>query len=335
MERLTGPERLNGGRVHTDLDDSSYDFYSLQSATGGNPKSLHMSARTKKAAGAARRRWAAFSRIRCAAGAMSLGLLFLGASGCQGPDGLSRFHYGSGADCAADKGPKPLSLQVSLDPLRHEFDRFSDVPRVVALMPHMGCERGAEILRQDVLDAYPNSDLRLFVIWQDLARTEGAAAAAGRATLFLQDPRVTAFHDCSGLAGRAFARDKLPIAEAREVFLFYPAGTTWPQPGGSRLDAKAPLGDLGRGSRPRTGAGFASSFTSFDVGAAATDRAAGARKTSGVTEVTPHTDNWVHHLGRVAPDKFCTPQELPSEMRKAVALLLAKADARRLRLARR
>lgn len=284
----------------------------------------------------------------------------MGAFGCQGPQGLSRFHYGTGADCAAESGPKPISLQVSLEPLRHEFDQFQGVPRVVALMPHMGCERGAEILREEVLDAYPGADLRLIVIWQDIARTKGAAAAASRATLFLQDPRVTAFHDCSGLAGRAFARDNLPIAEAREVFLFYPAGTTWPRPGGaysdragrepidfdlgdldhlagSQLGSEPPAQSLGSGSGTRSG--FANSFTTLD-GSSVQDPAmgrgtAGARRTSGVNELTPHTDSWVHQLGRVAPEKFCTPQELPGQMRRAVQALLAQADARRQRLARR
>ncbi len=283
------------------------------------------------------------SWVRRVAGAASLGALLGAVTGCQGPGGMSPFHYGGGADCAMDVGPKPVSLEVSLDPLRDEFDRYADVPRVVALMPHMGCERGAEILREQVLDAYPTSDLRLLVIWQDIARTEGAAAAASRATLSLMDERVTAFHDCSGLAGRAFARGNLPVAEAREVFLFYPAGKTWPRSvaSGSEEPLQSVQGSASA-DRPRTETGFNSSFRT--VGDAArpdgvrrhgSRQGAGARKTSGVTDITPWTDSWVHQLGRVAPEKFCTPQELPGEMRQAVQRLLAQAETRRQRLARR
>lgn len=208
------------------------------------------------------------------------------------PAGVSRFHYGDGAQCAVESRAVPVSLASSLDPLRCAFDQCSEVPRVVALLPHMGCERGAAILRQEVLDAHPGADLRLFVIWQDVARTPDAAQAAARATRLLDDPRVVAFHDCAGLAGRAFARGNLPVAEAREVFLFYPAGASWPKP-------------------------------------------AGARRASAVPEETPATDQWVHQLGRVRPEKFCTPQELPLEMREAVGRLLRQAEERRGALAGR
>lgn len=218
---------------------------------------------------------------------VAAGLLILAA--CQGPGGVSRFHYGDGALCSVERTERaPTSLQSSLDPLRDAFDAHVDVPRVVALMPHMGCERGAAILRSEVLDAHPGEDLRLFVIWQDVARTPNAAQAAARASRSLDDQRVIAFHDCAGLAGRAFARGKLPVAEAREVFLFYPAGASWPKPGAARRASSAS---------------------------------------------TPATDDWVHQLGRVRPEKFCTPTQLPREMRAAVGRLLEQARARRARLA--
>ena len=216
-----------------------------------------------------------------------LGLAAL--TGCQAPGGATPFVYGSAPTCseAAEAELKPIPLTASLNPLRRAFDTHSEIPRVVALMPHMGCERGAEILRREVLSAHPDRDLALFVIWQDEARTGGADAAA-RATGYLADPRVTAFHDCSGIAGRSFARGNLPVAEAREIFLFYPAGMTWPSDGTRPMSAKPVSAE-----RP------------------------------------PQTDKWVHQLGRVAPERFCTPEELPRAIRLTVQRLLDDADVRR------
>ncbi len=213
------------------------------------------------------------------------------AAGCQAPVGKSSFFYGAGEACTVDLSV-PSELSTSLDPLRSAFDASSEVPRIVALLPHMGCEKGAEILRSEILDAHPDEDLRLIVIWQDTIRN-GDERAASRATRYLQDPRVTAFFDCSGIAGRAFARGNLPVAEAREVFLFYPAGLRWPKDGGR--DASLP-----RSARP-------------------------------VADAPPRTETWVHQLGRVAPERFCTPEELPLAIRLTVSRLL-EDSARRARL---
>lgn len=212
-----------------------------------------------------------------------------GFSGCQAPAGATPFAYGSAPACSqvVAEPNRPISLRDSLDPLRQAFDASSEVPRIVALMPHMGCERGAEILRREVLSMHPGQDLALFVIWQDEARTGGADAAA-RASGYLRDPRVTAFHDSSGIAGRAFACGNLPVAEAREVFLFYPAGLTWPEEGTRPMNARPVAAQ-----RP------------------------------------PKTENWVHQLGRVAPERFCTPEELPLAIRATVARLLEDAEIRR------
>ncbi|MFT5732270.1 MAG: hypothetical protein ACJAZN_002148 [Planctomycetota bacterium] len=233
-----------------------------------------------------------FGAFGAPAAASALALLGGWLGGCQAPGGVTPFAYGSAPACAelSVDALAPISLAESLDPLRDEFDAHSEVPRLVVLMPHMGCERGAEILRREVLSAYAERDLALFVIWQDEARTGGADAAA-RASGYLRDPRVTAFHDCSGIAGRAFARGNLPVAEAREVFLFYPAGLTWPSDGSRPMNAR-PV----------------------------------------AAEHPPQTESWVHQLGRVAPERFCTPEELPRAIRRTVQRLLDDADVRRERL---
>lgn len=224
--------------------------------------------------------------------------------GCQGPGGVARSFYGAGAGCTvqADRHA-PVLLADSLAPLTETFDRDAEVPRVVALLPHLTGEKGAEVLRDHVLRPFAGQDLRLYVIWQDVGRARDSEAAR-RATAALEsDPRVTCFHDCSGLAGRAFARGKLPVAEAREVFLFYPAGTRWV--GGERLE---PAG---------------SDVTSR--------RARRARVTAG--RATPDPDSWVHRLGRVVPERFCSPRELPLAMRERVQRLLDHAASRKAALA--
>lgn len=202
---------------------------------------------------------------------------------CQGPGGPTDFVYGGAAQCARVDFVEPMALQDSLGPLQQAFDRHADVPRMVVLMPHVGCERGAEILRREVLDAHPDADLRLFIIWQDLVRN-ARPEAAERASRFLDDERVISFYDCEGLAGRAFATGNLPVAEARELFLFYPAGLTWPK--------------------------------------------AGAQPTSARVAMPPRTERWVHQLGRVAPERFCTAEELPRAIRVTMDRLLEEAAIR-------
>ncbi|MFT7170723.1 MAG: hypothetical protein ACI80K_003873, partial [Paracoccaceae bacterium] len=49
-------------------------------------------------------------------------------------------------------------------------------------------------------------------------------------------------------------------------------------------------------------------------------------------EHPPQTESWVHQLGRVAPERFCTPEELPRAIRRTVQRLLDDADVRRERL---
>jgi len=233
--------------------------------------------------------------LRAAAGIVSclgLGAAVSGLFGCQAPSGYALHYYGDGHACSKEayEAAGPVSLEGTLEPLQAKFDEDAHRPRIIALLPHLGCERGAEILREQVLDAFPTDDLRLYVIWQDIGR-RGDREAARRASEHLDDARVTCFHDASGLAGRSFARGKLPVAEAREVFLFYPAGVRWPRP-------------------------------------ASEDRASLASHVRGPSD-TPTTESWVHQLGRVAPETFCSPRELPGAMRARAAALIASAERRR------
>ncbi|MEL6429069.1 MAG: hypothetical protein AAFU73_22125 [Planctomycetota bacterium] len=216
-----------------------------------------------------------------------------GLGACQGPEGVATSWFGGGELCSerSTRDIGPVSLFGTISPLQDAFDEDVESPRIIALLPHVACENGARVLREEILDPFDDADLRLYVVWQDVGLRNDRAAAL-RASSHLRDPRVTCFHDASGLAGRAFARGKLPVAEAREVFLFYPAGVAWP-----RTDGGAPF--VGASAPPPTGGD------------------------------APDTESWVHRLGRFAPERFCTPRELPRAMRDRARDLIEQAAARR------
>lgn len=56
-----------------------------------------------------------------------------------------------------------------------------------------------------VLEAFPEADLRLFVVWTDVLSEDGAAGALRSSGIFAGDGRVVQFHDPARVAGRALA----------------------------------------------------------------------------------------------------------------------------------
>src|SRR6056297_231400 len=104
---------------------------------------------TPRARPSARR--AAAVLASCALGATGLPAL----TGCQGPGGYSVTYFGTGEACSkrAYEDAGPVCLEGTLEPLQSTFDADAERPRIIALLPHLGCERGAEILREQVLDA--------------------------------------------------------------------------------------------------------------------------------------------------------------------------------------
>jgi len=139
---------------------------------------------------------------------------------------------------SACKGPPPpleevqgaalpvIPLDGSLAALEETFDRFKDVPRVVVLLPPRCevCASGLASVRINLLEAFPRRGLHVLVV---LAGGECCDACGAAVLERLEDERVTVFEDRAGVAGRAFTRGLLPVAEACDVFLFYPRGARW------------------------------------------------------------------------------------------------------------
>lgn len=56
-----------------------------------------------------------------------------------------------------------------------------------------------------MLEAYPEADLRLFVVWTDVLAEDGAAGARRSSAIFAGDPRAVQFHDPERVVGRTLA----------------------------------------------------------------------------------------------------------------------------------
>jgi hypothetical protein len=186
------------------------------------------------------------------------------------------------------------ALGCSLDPLEFAFDAHIDVPRVVALLPVrcVDCACGLDAVRRSILRAFPDDDLHVFVVLPagDLCDSCGADMVGA-----LVDERVTYFRDREGHAARMFARGLLPVAQASEMFLFYPRGTRWHD---ERIELATPA-------------------ASFAPGAAAAPSA------------PPRAQAWWHRMGRIAPGRHCAEQELDAVLSSTMERLLSEPAERR------
>lgn len=153
--------------------------------------------------------------------ALALALL----AGCRAPGAVAAVQDAGGARL----GPAAVTtLDTSLSTLRADFNAHKDQPRVVSLLsPTCGtCRYGVGALRSAVLEAFPDADLHVQIVWLDMLPNDRPSTAC-EAAQRLDDPRVRHFHDPSKAAGRAFARGLLPVGVAWDVYLFYPAGVEW------------------------------------------------------------------------------------------------------------
>lgn len=197
-----------------------------------------------------------------------------------------------------------IALGDTLAPLQAAFDARVEVPRVVALLPVrcVECACGLDAVRRSILRAFPEDGLHVFVVLPPGDVCDGCGADVIGALL---DRRVTYFRDREGHAARTFARGLLPIAQASEMFLFYPRGTRW------------------QGGDPTAlAAGLEPSVT-----AAPTFQRASAL--TNVSNAPPRADAWWHRLGRIAPGRHCAEQELDVALSGTMARLLAEASEQR------
>ncbi|MEE8458482.1 MAG: PDZ domain-containing protein [Phycisphaerales bacterium] len=155
-------------------------------------------------------------------------------------------------------GPVQLvQIKNSLQPVIDQFNADKDKPRVVALLSPTcgGCIHAANAIFAEAVEAYPDEDLSVLVIWEPMLGSDNEAAARDSATIF-DDPRVHQFWDADRLSGITYSTEVYPerlrqIADAMppdhflkdhcvrnadaspgqvpmwDFAVFYPAGGEW------------------------------------------------------------------------------------------------------------
>jgi len=127
----------------------------------------------------------------------------------------------------------PVSLGLSLQPLIDHFNAGRGKPRFVAIVSSTcpACVFGAEAVKAAVLDAYPDADIQVSVVWIDMLPSDNQGAALQSSALFgdRPDPRLKQFHDPNKRTGRAFARDLLYEGGgvAWDIYLYYDKDAVW------------------------------------------------------------------------------------------------------------
>jgi hypothetical protein len=122
------------------------------------------------------------------------------------------------------------SLKGSIEPLRDHFNAEAQGRRFIAILSSTCqlCIAGAQAVQESVLDAYPDAALSVTIIWVDMLRADGEAAASKSAQIF-DDVRVTQFYDPTFRSSKVFAKDVLHAdgGPAWDMYLYYEPGATW------------------------------------------------------------------------------------------------------------
>ncbi len=149
-----------------------------------------------------------------------------------------------------------VPIKETLQPVIDRFNADKDKPRVVALLSPTcgGCVHAANAIFAEAVEAYPDADLSVLVIWEPMLASDNEAAARVSARIF-DDPRVHQFWDADRLSGFTYSTETYPqrlgqIAEAMpddhflkarfdtvagspervpmwDFALFYPPGVEW------------------------------------------------------------------------------------------------------------
>ncbi len=125
---------------------------------------------------------------------------------------------------------RPISLSDTLEPLIDHFNSGQGKPRFVALLSSTcpACVFGAKAVRDSVLNAYPDADIQVSIVWIDMLPSDNAEAATKSAAIF-DDPRVTQFYDPDRKSGYAIGKDLLyeNAGPAWDIYLYYDKDAQW------------------------------------------------------------------------------------------------------------
>ncbi len=122
-----------------------------------------------------------------------------------------------------------ITLTNTLQPLQDYFNSHVDSPRFLAVLsPVCGpCIQGARAVKASIVDALPDANISLGIVWIDMLPGDSEVTAK-RSAQMISSPRASHFHDPSHLAGRAIA-SSLGWEDdvAWDVYLFYEEGAEW------------------------------------------------------------------------------------------------------------
>ena len=126
--------------------------------------------------------------------------------------------------------PRVTLLEDSIEPLREFFNAEVYGRRFVALLSSTcpACVFGAKAIRESVLEAYPDAELSITIVWVDMLSADGEAAVTKAAEVF-DDARVRQFYDETRRSSTAFATDVLYAdgGPAWDIYLYYEPGAIW------------------------------------------------------------------------------------------------------------
>ncbi len=109
-----------------------------------------------------------------------------------------------------------------------DFNGAADTNRLVVVTsptcPH--CLR-ALVEIQKILEAHPDGDLKVMLLWGPLMQTD-TSAVTRRSMQYIRDKRVHHYWDLWRWGYRTYTEDlAIPEFEAWDLFIFYEAGKTW------------------------------------------------------------------------------------------------------------
>jgi len=124
-----------------------------------------------------------------------------------------------------------VDLEVQPDELRNRFNADKDRLRVVMIVSPTcgGCRMGALLMQRYVLAQIADPRLRVYVVWEGVARRDSPSTAAESGAL-LADPRVVHFWSAKRYAGNAFKETLKSEKTLWDVFLVYVPGRVWEGP---------------------------------------------------------------------------------------------------------